>query len=106
MQLLEQDENIIGVSGGWWQGPVFADIEILASAPLRHTPGPGRQVPRLQLQPITLQIQGVMFSTVYLVQGVSSYSGLQSVAVTPQSSLLKHYVGAIFNKSCYDTDGA
>ena len=67
MQLLEQDENIIGVSGGWWQGPVFAYIEILASAPLRHTPGPGRpgrQVPRLQLQPITLQIQGVMFSTV------------------------------------------
>ena len=65
MQLLEQDENIIGVSGGWWQGPVFAYIEILASAPLRHTPGPGLQVPRLQLQPITLQIQGVTFGGLY-----------------------------------------
>ena len=83
MQLLEQDENIIGVSGGWWQGPVFAYIEILASAPLRHTPGLGLQVPRLQLQPITLQIQGVMFDRLYLVQGVSTKSGLQSAATTP-----------------------
>ena len=57
----------------------------VSRSPESRSPNTG-QVPRLQLQPITLQIQGVSFGRLYNVLGVSTNSGLQTTDYSCYSS--------------------